>query len=112
MADRKLHKNLTLLDVLKRPATDSTSNCSNCVSGLVEKANCRCQKQNLKTLYWGQADWFFDGEGVGLHYQANQITKDAPQLDIYLTTEQTKKYCNLRFMNKCFKLVAEFATYL
>ncbi|MDB9695232.1 hypothetical protein OPU39_13645, partial [Acinetobacter nosocomialis] len=29
--------------------------------------------------------------GVGLHYQANQITKDAPQLDIYLTTEQTKK---------------------
>ncbi|EPS03946.1 hypothetical protein KKPNMP14_56680 [Klebsiella pneumoniae subsp. pneumoniae MP14] len=47
-----------------------------------------------------------------MHYQANQITKDAPQLDIYLTTEQTKKYCNLRFMNKCFKLVAEFATYL
>ena len=112
VADRKLHKNLTLLDVLKRPATDSTSNCSNRVSGLVEKANCRCQKQAPKTLYWGQADWFFDGEGVGLHYQANQITKDAPQLDIYLTTEQTKKYCNLRFMNKCFKLVAEFATYL
>lgn len=76
---------------LKRPATDSTSNCSNCVPGLGEKANCRCQKQAPKTLYWGQADWFFDGEGVGLHYQANQITKDAPQLDIYLTTEQTKK---------------------
>lgn len=47
-------------------------------------------KRRTKTLYWGQADWFFDGEGVGLHYQANQITKDAPQLDIYLTTEQTK----------------------
>ncbi len=69
-------------------------------------------KNAPKTLYWGQADWFFDGEGVGLHYQANQITKDAPQLDIYLTTEQTKKYYNLRFMNKCSKLVAEFATYL
>ncbi len=35
------------------------------------------------------------------------ITKDAPQLDIYLTTEQTNY--NLRFMNKCSKLVAEFA---
>lgn len=52
VADRKLHKNLTLLDVLKRPATDSTSNCSNCVSRLVEKANCRCQKQAPK-LYIG-----------------------------------------------------------
>ncbi|MGP4882628.1 hypothetical protein ACTXQV_65410, partial [Klebsiella pneumoniae] len=51
------------------------------------------KKQAPKTLYWGQADWFFDGEGVGLHYQANQITKDAPQLDIYLTTEQTNGPC-------------------
>ena len=75
---------------LKRPATDSTSNCSNCVPGLVEKQTADVNKQAPKTLYWGQADWFFDGEGVGLHYQANQITKDAPQLDIYLTTEQTK----------------------
>lgn len=47
-------------------------------------------KRSTKTLYWGQADWFFDGEGVGLHYQANQITKEAPQLDIYLSKEQTK----------------------
>ena len=49
------------------------------------------KKQIPKKLYWGQSDWFFDGEGIGLHYRANQISKDAPQLDIYLTTEQSKQ---------------------
>ncbi len=75
----------------KRSANHCASNRANCVSGLAEKQNADVKKDAPKTLYWGQADWFFDGEGVGLHYQANQITKDAPQLDIYLTTEQTKK---------------------
>ncbi len=55
------------------------------------KSKALTSKKTPQKPYWGQADWFFDGEGVGLHYQANQITKDAPQLDIYLTTEQTKK---------------------
>ena len=38
-----------------------------------------------------KGDWFFDGEGIGLHYRANEISKDAPQLDIYLTIEQSKQ---------------------
>ena len=26
-----------------------------------------------------------------MHYRANEISKDAPQLDIYLSTEQSKQ---------------------
>lgn len=44
-----------------------------------------------KKLYWGQADWFFDQEGIGLHYRSQEISKDAKQLDIYLTKEQTQQ---------------------
>jgi hypothetical protein len=57
----------------------------------IEKQSDEVKKQIPKKLYWGQSDWFFDGEGIGLHYRANQISKDAPQLDIYLTTEQSKQ---------------------
>jgi len=57
----------------------------------IEKQSTEVKKQVPKKLYWGQADWFFDGEGIGLHYRANEISKDAPQLDIYLSTEQSKQ---------------------
>ncbi|HCJ6408047.1 TPA: hypothetical protein NU643_000618 [Acinetobacter baumannii] len=92
VADRKLHKNLTLLDVLKKDQQPTVHQIvQTAYQDWLKKQTADVKKQAPKTLYWGQADWFFDGEGVGLHYQANQITKDAPQLDIYLTTEQTKK---------------------
>lgn len=42
-------------------------------------------------LYWGQADWFFDQEGIGLHYRTHEIVKDGTQLDIYLTKAQTQQ---------------------
>ena len=44
-----------------------------------------------KKLLWGQADWFFDHEGLGLHFRTNEIIKDAQQLDIYLTKAQTQQ---------------------
>ena len=44
-----------------------------------------------KKLYWGQADWFFDQEGIGLHYRTHEIVKDGAQLDIYLNKQQTKQ---------------------
>ena len=34
---------------------------------------------------------FFDQEGIGLHYRSQEISKDAKQLDIYLTKEQTQQ---------------------
>lgn len=44
-----------------------------------------------KRLDWQTADWFFDQEGVGLHYRMNQIAMDAEPLDIYLSRQQTQQ---------------------
>lgn len=92
VADRKLHKSLSLLDVLKKDQQTAMHQMVQIAyQDWLKKQTVEIKKEAPKTLYWGQADWFFDGEGIGLHYQANQITKEAPQLDIYLSTEQTKK---------------------
>lgn len=92
VADRKLHKSLSLLDVLKKDQQTAMHQMVQVAyQDWLKKQTIEIKKEAPKTLYWGQADWFFDGEGIGLHYQANQITKEAPQLDIYLSTEQTKK---------------------
>ena len=34
------------------------------------------RQQAPKKLYWGQADWFFDQEGIGLHYRTHEIVQD------------------------------------
>ncbi|EOQ61762.1 hypothetical protein F935_02532 [Acinetobacter calcoaceticus ANC 3811] len=92
VADRKLHKSLALLDVLQKDQQTTVHQMVQVAyQDWLKKQTTDIKKEAPKTLYWGQADWFFDGEGVGLHYQANQITKEAPQLDIYLSKEQTKK---------------------
>lgn len=92
VADRKLHKSLALLDVLQKDQQTTVHQMVQVAyQDWLKKQTADIKKEAPKTLYWGQADWFFDGEGIGLHYQANQITKEAPQLDIYLSKEQTKK---------------------
>lgn len=92
VADRKLQKNLTVLDVIQKNQQNELNNIIQAhYQKWIEKQSTEVKKQVPKKLYWGQADWFFDGEGIGLHYRANEISKDAPQLDIYLTTEQSKQ---------------------
>lgn len=92
VADRKLQKNLTVLDVIQKNQQNAMNEIVQThYQKWIEKQSDEVKKQIPKKLYWGQSDWFFDGEGVGLHYRANQISKDAPQLDIYLTTEQSKQ---------------------
>ncbi|AZM37573.1 hypothetical protein [Acinetobacter sp. WCHA39] len=92
VADRKLQKNLTVLDVIQKNQQNELNNIIQAhYQQWIEKQSTEVKKQVPKKLYWGQADWFFDGEGIGLHYRANEISKDAPQLDIYLTTEQSKR---------------------
>ena len=49
------------------------------------------QKAAPAKLYWGQADWFFDDQGLGLHYRTHEIVKDGTQLDIYLSKAQTQQ---------------------
>ncbi len=92
VADRKLQKNLTVLDVIQKNQQNELNNIIQVhYQQWIEKQSTEVKKQVPKKLYWGQADWFFDGEGIGLHYRANEISKDAPQLDIYLSTEQSKQ---------------------
>ncbi|WP_293745321.1 hypothetical protein [uncultured Acinetobacter sp.] len=92
VADRKLQKNLTVLDVIQKNQQNELNNIIQAhYQQWIEKQSTEVKKQVPKKLYWGQADWFFDGEGIGLHYRANEISKDAPQLDIYLITEQSKQ---------------------
>ena len=92
VADRKTQKSLSILDVIQ-PNQQNKLN-----SWVQEKYQIwlkdqdhEVQKVVPKKLYWGQSDWFFDGEGIGLHYRSGEIEKDAKQLDIYFSKQQTQE---------------------
>ena len=92
VADRKKQQGVTLLDIIE-PKQQVYMN------ELVQKAYQDWLKQQTpearqkapNKLYWGQADWFFDSEGIGLHYRSLQIVDEGKQLDIYLTKAQTQQ---------------------
>ncbi|CAM4210952.1 hypothetical protein [Acinetobacter pragensis] len=92
VADRRTQKSLALLDIV-----DAQQQAK--MNGIVQAAYAKWLKEQdaavrqsaPKKLYWGQADWFFDQEGVGLHYRTHEIVKDGAQLDIYLTKQQTQQ---------------------
>ncbi|WP_374664807.1 hypothetical protein [Acinetobacter sp.] len=90
VADRRAQKSLSLLDIVD-PKQQAKMN------AIVQEAYAKWLKEQdaavrgaaPKKLYWGQSDWFFDQEGIGLHYRTHEIVKDGKQLDIYLTKQQT-----------------------
>ena len=54
------------------------------------------QSDQVKTaaptqLAWQQGQWFYDQEGIGLHFRAGQISPTAEQLDVYLNAAQSKR---------------------
>ena len=92
VADRKSQKNASVLDIIQKTQQNSMNDIiQTAYQKWLEQQSTEVKNQVPKKLYWGQADWFFDGEGIGLHYRANEISKDAPQLDIYLTTAQSRQ---------------------
>lgn len=44
-----------------------------------------------KKLIWQDAEWFYDTQGIGLHFRSGMLAKQSPQLDIYLTAEQSQR---------------------
>ncbi len=60
------------------------------------------QKEAPKQLDWQDADWFFDQEGIGLHYRGNQISEHADQFDLYLSSDQTKAVLQTQIYQKMF----------
>ncbi len=103
VADRKLKKKLSILDVIV-PAQQTTLNqwIQQHYQQWLEKQDKPVQKSAPKKLFWGQSDWFFDGEGVGLHYRSDEITPDADQLDIYLNKQQTQQILQPEVFQKMF----------
>lgn len=44
-----------------------------------------------KKLPWQSGEWFFDAEGIGLHFRVGEVAMGTEQLDIYLSRAQTKQ---------------------
>ncbi|WP_269914890.1 hypothetical protein [Acinetobacter sp. HY1485] len=92
VADRLTQKNLTILDVIlpqKQQVLDAMIQAH--YQDWIKQQTALVQEKAPKKLYWGQADWFFDSEGIGVHYRTNEIVDGGQQLDIYLNHEQTKQ---------------------
>lgn len=92
VADRKNQKAVALLDLI-HPKQQLAMNVlvQKAYQDWLKKQEPEARKSAPAKLYWGQADWFFDQEGIGLHYRTHEIVKDGTQLDIYLTKAQTQQ---------------------
>ena len=103
VVDRKLHKKLSLLDVIEAKQQNAMNEIiqAKYAEWLKEQAP-EVRKAAPPKLYWGQNDWFFDGEGIGVHYRANEIVKEGKQLDIYLSKEQTQQMVQANIFQKMF----------
>lgn len=103
VADRIQHKTLNILDVIQ-PAqqTGLDKIVQNHYQQWLIKQTNLVQQKAPKKLYWGQADWFFDGEGIGLHYRTSEIAEGGQQFDLYLNREQTKSVLQLAVFQSMF----------
>ena len=103
VADRKLKKNLTILDVIQPQKQNAMNSLiQQKYQVWLDEQDKLVKKAAPKKLFWGQSDWFFDGEGVGLHYRAGEISDDAPQFDIYLDKAQTQQMLKPEVFQKMF----------
>ncbi|ANF83066.1 hypothetical protein A3K93_01705 [Acinetobacter sp. NCu2D-2] len=92
VSDRRQQKTLSLLDVIQ-PKQQSK------MDEIVQQAYQKWLKDSdaavslkaPKKIHWGQADWFFDQQGIGVHYHGDKIVANAKQLDIFLSKEQTQQ---------------------
>lgn len=92
VADRRQQKTLSLLEVIQakqQAAMDKIV--QQAYQKWLQESDQAIRLKAPKKLYWGQADWFFDQQGIGVHYHGSDIVADAKQLDIYLSKEQTQQ---------------------
>ena len=103
VADRKLKKNIMILDVIQPQKQNAMNSLiQQKYQVWLDEQDKLVKKAAPKKLFWGQSDWFFDGEGVGLHYRAGEISDDAPQFDIYLDKAQTQQMLKPEVFQKMF----------
>lgn len=92
VADRQQQRTVKLLDLIQ-PEQQLQMNAFIQVAyqNWLKEQEESIQQHAPEKLYWGQADWFFDGEGIGVHYRAGHVLAHAPILNIYLTQAQTQQ---------------------
>ena len=103
VADRQAQKKMGILDILQ-PKQQNVMNeiVQTQYAAWLKQQTAEVKKTAPKKLYWGQNDWFFDGEGIGIHYRASEIVKDGKQLDLYLTKAQTQMMLKPEIFQKMF----------
>lgn len=103
VADRQANRKLSILDVIE-PTKQQELNqyIQDKYTVWLNEQSHEVKQAAPKKLYWGQNDWFFDEEGIGIHYRASEITPNGAQLDIYLSKEQTQKIVKAEVFQKMF----------
>lgn len=103
VADRKAQRKLSILDVIE-PSKQQALNqyIQEKYSAWLAEQSHEVKQAAPKKLYWGQNDWFFDEEGLGIHYRASEITPNGTQLDIYLSKQQTEQILKQDIFAKMF----------
>lgn len=92
VADRKQKKRLNLFDIVdSKHQTQMNDIIQIAYQKWITEQSFEVRQQAPKKLYWRRGDWFFDQEGIGLHYRKNEIVKEGKQLNIYLTKSQTQQ---------------------
>lgn len=92
VADRKTTKPVRLLEIIEpKQQVQLDQWIQQAYQTWRSEQTAAVQKQAPQKLYWGQADWFFDQQGLGLHYRSDEIVQAGKQLDIYLTPQQTQQ---------------------
>ncbi len=103
VADRQKRKKLGILDILQADQQNAMNEIVQTqYAAWLKQQTDEVKKLAPKKLYWGQNDWFFDGEGIGIHYRASEIVKDGTQLDLYLTKAQTQMMLKPEIFQKMF----------
>jgi hypothetical protein len=92
VADRETQKTLTLLSVIQPDQQIKMNHhIQTAYQEWLKQQSEELRKLAPAKLYWGQADWFFDHDGLGLHYRNGEIAKNSPSFDLYLNLEQTQQ---------------------
>ncbi|WP_353170268.1 hypothetical protein [Acinetobacter rudis] len=92
VADRKLKRSIGLAEIVQEQQVQQLDAwVQKEYQTWLKKQNKVARASSEKRLDWQSADWFFDQEGIGLHYRMNQIAMDATALNIYLSKAQTQQ---------------------
>lgn len=92
VADRKLKHSVALAEIVQeKQVAQLDAWVQAAYKDWLKKQSKVVRIGSAQRLDWQKADWFFDQEGIGLHYRINQIALDAAVLDIYLTHAQTQQ---------------------